>query len=170
MLVPTAVVTLPSGSRSVATNSISGATPTVPNSRRVVELKNVLVNSASGSASDQRRELVADLRPQLPLERVFAQLQAQLGNGLADEPIVQLDTLDRIALTAFPVAGIEAPGRAPGDDTELGVVIRECCNDEVSAVGARHGFELLLSRIRWAGPGSNDARTVARSGLASRAR
>ena len=108
----------------------------------------------------QQRKLIADLCPQLPIERLLPQLQAQLRNGLADEPVVQLDTLDGIALTALPVAGIEAPGRAAGNDPKLRVVIRECCNDEVSAVCGWHAS----SRSRWAGLCSDDARTAARSG------
>ena len=51
VLVVTVEVTCASGSRSVATNSISGATPTVPKSRRLIELKKVLVNSASGRSA-----------------------------------------------------------------------------------------------------------------------
>ena len=45
---PTLVWMSASGSRSVATNSTSGATPTVPKTLRLIELKKVLVNSGSG--------------------------------------------------------------------------------------------------------------------------
>ncbi len=43
-------------------NSTAASTPTVPNVRRVTELKNVFVNSLSGSGSmiSAKRRLIAD--------------------------------------------------------------------------------------------------------------
>src|SRR5262249_32507129 len=71
---------------------------------------------------DLRRELVADARPQRPIKRLRSELQTQLRDGLVDEPIVELDALDRVALASLPVARIETHRRPPRDDPELSVV------------------------------------------------
>ena len=66
-----------------------------------------------------------------------------------DEPVVQLDTLDCIALAALPVARIEAPGRAPRNGAKFRVVMREAAairwrDSQASAVRCR-----IRRQCRW---------------------
>ena len=94
-------------------------TPTVPNSRRVTELKKVLQNSLSGRPSIRllKCRLTSDhsacsrtLRPSASSSCVHGRLHAAF---------VQFDAFDRILVAAVPVARREAGLRAAGDIAEV---------------------------------------------------
>ena len=115
-------------------NSTAGSTPTVPNVLRVTELKNVLVNSLSGSGSmiSSKRRLMLDQIARSCTSsprRCAHQLDAAV-----DVLVVELDALDRVLLAAAPVAVLEALRRAPRDGAELGVVVREGVDQRLGAV------------------------------------
>ena len=139
---------LASGSSSVATNSMSSATPTVPNKRRVMELKKVLVNSVSGSPSICSAKRSRMLHPQRAIQRALAEVQAHLRDRLIHVAVVELDALHGIPLAALPVAVVEARGRAARDGAELSVVVREGFRDAVGAFGGRVRFRWRHRGVR----------------------
>ena len=123
----------PIGSRSSATNSTAASTPIVPKVRRVTELKNVLSNSRSGSASISSVKRRLMLLQSARSVDILAEPRAHLRDGAIDALVVQLDALDRIALAAAPVALFEALRRAPRDGAKLGVVVRERLDERARA-------------------------------------
>ncbi len=80
---------------------MSGATPTVPNRRRVIELKKVLVNSGSGRSVDECGEPGPDPSPALAIVRLWPKRGAQLRDRLVHEAVIELDALDGVALAAL---------------------------------------------------------------------
>src|SRR5213080_4968418 len=163
-----------SGSRSVATNSTSGATPIVPKTLRLIELKKVLVNSGSGCSVIR----AAKAPPERALERARAEPLAQFRDRLVHEALVEPDALDGVLLARAQVAAVEAQRRAARDGAELRVVTGERLDGVAGALLSQGGGELVggghqrlagLSRSRSAGRGSSGAGTAARSAAPARA-
>ena len=115
-------------------NSTAASTPTVPKVRRVTELKNVFVNSLSGSGSMISREAALDARPDRALLHVVAEPAPHQLDGAVDVAVVEVDALDGVLLAAAPVALLEALPRALRDRAELGVVVRERVDERLRAV------------------------------------
>ena len=97
----------------------------MPKVRRVTELKKVLSNSRSGSASISSVKRRLMLLHSARSVDIFAEPRAHLRDGAVDALVVELDALDRIALAAAPVARFEALRRAARDRAKLGVVVGE---------------------------------------------
>src|SRR5579863_5236005 len=57
---------------------------------------------------NERGELAPDPPPALAIERRGPERGAQLRDRLVYEAVIELDALDRVALTALPVAAVEA--------------------------------------------------------------
>ena len=84
---------------------------------------------------DQLGKAALDAAPERALGRILAaEPLAHVRDGAIDALVVELDTLDRIALAAAPVALLEALRRAPRDGAKLGVVVGEGLNERRGAL------------------------------------
>ena len=102
---------------------MAGSTPTVLNTRRVTELKNVSASSASGRADVRRRVLRPHGGPDRPLHHRVFQDVVDVGHRGVDVRLVERQPLRGVGLGPGPVPPLETAPRPAGDLLEAALVL-----------------------------------------------